>query len=457
MFSRHGRFLRDKKSRACFNREVKDFLQRSISFQHPLRLFYHKTKAVFAAIVYGFPARKMLVIGVTGTKGKTTTCNMIHQIFTEAGRKTGLLTTVNFKIGEQEESNLSNKSTMDPFSLNRRIREMADARCEVLVLEVTSHSLIQNRIWGINVDTAVLTNIAQDHLDYHSTMEQYIQAKGKLFSMLNVSPRKPGLGKVAVLNRDDAAVDFFKSFPVDQLFEYGILKGTYLGRNLEAQSDSTRFLYRVPNGEISIHLQVPGRMNVYNALAAATVATAHRIALPTIQSALEKMKPVPGRIEVIREGQPFTVVVDYAHTEDSLDQILSMFKELTSGKLILVFGATGDRDTSKRPKMGAVAHKYADTVILTNDDPYTEDPLRIAEMVRAGIPREEGHGFWQVLDRREAIRLGLEMARPGDTVIVSGMGAQEFQIVGKARIPHDDRKVVREILGRSVDIEVPHQ
>ncbi len=422
--------------------------------QSPLRLFYHKCMAVLAALLYRFPAKGMVVIGVTGTKGKTTTCNMIHQIFTQAGQRAGLLTTVNFKIGEREESNLFKQSTLSPFQLQRKIRDMAAARCEVLVLEVTSHALIQQRVWGINFDTAVFTNLAQDHLDYHETMDEYMKAKGKLFAMLNVSSRKPGVAKVSVINKDDAASDYFGKFPSDQQFEYGILKGTYVGRNLEARPNGTLFTFRIPNGEAQIDLKIPGRMNVYNALAAATVATAHRINLATIKTALESMVPVQGRIEVIQEGQPFTVVVDYAHTEDSLDQVLSMFRELTQGKLIVVFGATGDRDKTKRPKMGAVAHKYADTIVLTDDDPYTEDHLEIARMVREGIPREESHGFWQVLDRREAIHLALSLAKAGDTVVVAGKGAEEFQVVGKQHIPHDDRRVVREYLSRPMDVEI---
>lgn len=411
--------------------------------------------AVAAAIYYGFPAKNMVVIGVTGTKGKTTTSNMIHRIFMESGRKAGLLTTVNFKIGDQEDVNLSKQSTLSPFQLQAKIKEMAEARCEVLVLEVTSHSLIQSRTWGINIDTAVLTNFAQDHLDYHETMDEYMKAKGRLFAQLNSSARKPDVPKVSIINRDDAAFDYFESFPVDQQFEYGILKGTYVGRNLEPNANGTRFLLKIPNGEVAIDLHIPGRMNVYNALAAATVATAHRINLQTIKTALEKMTPVQGRLELIQEGQPFTVVVDYAHTEDSLDQVLAMFRELTTqGKLIVVFGATGDRDTSKRPKMGAVVHKYADTIILTDDDPYTEDHLKIAAMVRPGIPREEGQGFWQVLDRREAIRLALHLAKPGDTVVVAGKGAEEFQVVGRLKIPHDDRKVVRELLSQATHVDL---
>lgn len=411
--------------------------------------------AMAAALRYGFPANKMTVIAVTGTKGKTTTCNMLHQIFTEAGKKTGLLTTVNFKVGEDEETNLTKQSTISPFLLQRKLREMADVRCEVVVLETTSHAMLQSRLWGINVDTAVFTNLAQDHLDYHGTMEQYRNAKGKLFQLLNTSARKPGVPKISVVNQDDPEHDYFNAFPVDQVFEFGILKGNYAARNLVASAHGTQFLLRIPNGEMEVNLPIPGRMNVYNALAAGTVATAHRINLQTIKKALEELKPIPGRIETVQEGQPFTAIVDYAHTEDSLDQLLSMFRELTKGRLIVVFGATGDRDKTKRPKMGAVVHKYADFIVLTDDDPYTEDHLQIAAQVREGIPRREGENFWQILDRREAIRLALRQARAGDTVIIAGKGAEEFQVVGRQKIPHDDRQVLREYLAKAVDIEVP--
>jgi UDP-N-acetylmuramoyl-L-alanyl-D-glutamate--2,6-diaminopimelate ligase len=411
--------------------------------------------AMAAAIRYRFPANKMLIIAVTGTKGKTTTCNMIHHIFTEAGKKTGLLTTVNFKVGEEEETNLTKQTTISPFLLQRKLREMADVRCEVVVLETTSHAMIQSRLWGISVDTVLFTNLTQDHLDYHGTMEEYRNAKGRLFKLLNTSARKPGISKISIVNQDDPEHEYFNSFPADQVFEYGIVKGNYVARNLEADAEGTKFLLRIPNGEIDVRLNIPGRMNVYNALAAATAATAHRINLHTIKKALESMKPIPGRLELIEEGQPFTIVVDYAHTEDSLDQVLSMLRELTKGRLFVVFGATGDRDTSKRPKMGAVVHKYADFIVLTDDDPYTEDHLKIATMVREGIPRREGENFWQILDRREAIRLPLTMAKEGDTVVVAGKGAEEFQVVGRQKIPHDDRKVLREYLARAVDIEVP--
>lgn len=398
----------------------------------------------------------MLVIAVTGTKGKTSTSNMIHRIFTEAGKKTGLLTTINFKVGEDEERNTTNHTTIGPFQLQKKIREMANARCEVLVVEVTSHAILQSRLWGIAADTVVFTNLSQDHLDYHGTMEEYRNAKGKLFEQLNSSVRKPGISKISVVNQDDAEHEYFNGFPCDQLFEFGIVKGSYSARNLQPDAEGTMFLLRIPNGEIELRLPIPGKMNVYNALAAATVATAHKINLQTIKTALESMPPLPGRLEVIEEGQPFTVVVDFAHTEESLRQVLEMFRALTRGKLVVVFGATGERDTGKRPKMGAVVHGYADQIILSNDDPYGEDPLEIARMVREGIPRKEGQNFWQVLDRKEAIRLALSMAQnKEDTVIIAGKGAEAYQLIGRQRIPHDDRQVVREFLAKAVDIEVP--
>ncbi len=408
-----------------------------------------------AAIRYGFPANKMIVIAVTGTKGKTSTSNMIHRIFTEAGRKTGLLTTINFKIGEDEERNTTNHTTVSPFQLQKKIREMADARCELLVLEVTSHAVVQHRLWGINVDTALFTNLSQDHLDYHKTMERYRNAKGGLFERLNASARKPGVSKISVVNQDDPEHEYFNRIPADQLFEYGILKGAYAARNLQPNAEGTKFLLRIPNGEVEIDLKIPGQMNVYNALAAATVATAHQINLHVIKKGLESMQPLPGRLEVIEEGQPYTVVVDFAHTEESLRQVLKMFRELTKGKLIVAFGATGERDQGKRPKMGAVVHQFADQVILTNDDPYMEDPLKIAEMIREGIPRVEGQGFWQVLDRKEAIRLALSMAQTEqDTVIIAGKGAEAYQLLGRQRIPHDDRQVVRELLSRATEVDL---
>lgn len=433
-----------------------NFLRKLLPDQHPIRLFYHRVMAVMAAMLYRFPANNMEIVAVTGTNGKTTTSNMIHRIFMEAGQKCGLLTTVNFKIGDFEEPNLNKQTTVSPFLLQKKLRQMLEAGCEVVVVEATSIAMVQSRLWGVNVDTAVFTNLTEDHLEYHGSMEAYKESKGRLFAELNTSKRKPGVQKISVVNMDDPQGEYYAQFAVDQLFEYGIQKGAYVGRNIETTPNGTDFLIRIPNGEAQVHLRIPGQFNVYNAMAAATVGVAHHINIQTIGKALEKLESIPGRMEPIDEGQPFSLIVDYAHSEDALQKLLSMLKELTPGRLITVFGATGGgRDKAKRPKMGAIVHQYADLIVLTDDDPYEEDNKSIAHMVRQGIPREEGDQFWQILDRREAIRLALSVARPHDTVVICGKGAEEFQVVGRERVPHDDRQVAREMLARTIDIEVP--
>lgn len=434
---------------------MKDFLNNLLPQQHPIRLFYHKSLAMVASLFYGFPANKMTVIAVTGTKGKSTTCNIIHKILSESGRKAGLMTTVNFKIGDEEVANLTNQSTLSPFPLQKMFKRMVDAGCEIVVLEVTSHSIMQSRIWGINIDTSVFTNLAHEHLDYHGDMENYKKTKGLIFKNLNGSARKAGVAKISVINADDPEQEYFAGFPSDQQFKFGIQNGAYNARNLESSPTGTKFLLKIPNGEVEVNFKIPGRMNVYNALAASTVATAFHINLETIKKGLESMTPVPGRIEVIDAGQPFSVVVDFAHTPGSLEQLLSMFKEITKGRIITVFGACGDRDKTNRPIMGSVIDKYSDIFILTDDDPNTEDRYAIAEMVRKGVDRKEGDRFWQVLDRAEAIRLALSIAKEGDSVLICGKGAQEYQYINKGKIPFDDRKVAREILSRVIDVELP--
>ncbi|MBI4127110.1 UDP-N-acetylmuramoyl-L-alanyl-D-glutamate--2,6-diaminopimelate ligase [Candidatus Peregrinibacteria bacterium] len=434
---------------------LKNYLDRLVPRRHPIRLFYHKTLAALAAIYYGFPASQMTVIAVTGTKGKSTTANMIHAVLSEAGKSVGMLTTVNFKIGAVETANVSEQTTLSPFPLQRMLKKMRAAGCEIIVLEVTSHAIVQSRIWGVNIDTAVFTNLASEHLDYHGDFEEYRNAKGIIFKNLNPSPRKAGVAKISIVNADDPEHAYFESFQADQQFAYGIQNGAYNARNLEQRPNGTKFLLKIPNGEVNIDLKIPGRMNVYNALAAAAVGVAFHVNLETVKKALDNMPPVPGRIEIIDSGQPFTVVVDFAHTPDSLEQVLSMFKDITKGRIITVFGACGDRDTNNRPVMGGVLDKFSDIMILTDDDPHTEDHKAIAEMVRKGINRKEGDGFWQVLDRVEAIRLAISSAKEGDAVLIFGKGAQEYQFLNHKKIPHDDRKVAREILSRAVAVDLP--
>jgi len=425
-----------------------------MSPHNPLRLFYHKLKAVVAAVWYRFPSEQMTVIGVTGTNGKTTTCHLITDILREAGNKVGMITTADFRIVDQVIPNQFKMTTLSPFVTQKMLRQMVNRGCTYAVVEVTSHAMDQSRLWGVNIDCAIFTNISHEHLDYHGTKKDYIQAKGKLFASLNYSKRKPNIPKMSILNGDDPESVYFEQFVADRTYIYGLSKGSFQGLSPVFRADGTYFIYKVPNAQIDVDLPLPGQFNVENALAAATLAVALQINLDIIKKALENAGSVPGRIERIDEGQKYTVIVDYAHTPDSLEKLLAMFSELTKKRLIVVFGATGDRDRTKRPEMGKIVDKYADLILLTNDDPYTEDPIQIIEEVTKGISREEGARFWKIPNRRQAIRVALALAKEDDTVIVAGKGCEEFQVVGDQKIPSDDRHIVRDYLSRTVEVEI---
>jgi UDP-N-acetylmuramoyl-L-alanyl-D-glutamate--2,6-diaminopimelate ligase len=425
-----------------------------ISNHNPLRLLYHKLKAMAAAVYYRFPSDQMTIIGITGTNGKTTTSHLVTDILMEAGHKVGMITTADFRIVDQVIPNRYKMTSLNPFVTQRMLRDMADRGCSHAVVEVTSHAMDQNRLWGVNMDVAVFTNISHDHLDYHGTKKEYIRSKGKLFASLNYSKRKPNVPKIAIINGDDKEGKYFEQFVADRTYIYGLSKGSFQGMSPVYRSDGTYFIYKVPNDQADIDLPLPGKFNVENALAAATVGAALEINLKIIKKALSKATPVPGRLERIDEGQKYTTVVDYAHAPDSLEQLLQMFRDLTEKRLIVVFGATGDRDKTKRPDMGKIVDKYADLILLTDDDPYTEDRIEIIEGISRGIKRAEGDRFWKIPDRRQAIRVALSLAKEGDTVIVAGKGCEEFQVVGNKKIPSDDREIVRNYLSRKVEIEI---
>lgn len=431
------------------------YLKSKISDTNPLRLFYHKMMAVFASLYYRFPSRQLQVIGVTGTKGKTTTTNLIAGILTEAGYKVGMTSTINFQVGSLRWSNTTKITTLGPFFLQKLLRQMVNERCTHAVLEVSSHAILQNRVWGVNFDTAVFTNIGQDHLEYHGGFENYLRAKGLLFSRLNRSARKARIQKVSVLNQDDPNFNFFDQFVVDRKFTYGISSGTVFATDLEMLPNGSKFVLHVPNNQTEVTLNLPGEFNVYNALAAAAVGLANNINVTVLKTALEKASSIPGRFEAIDCGQKYDIIVDYAHTAESLSNLLQLYKNLTKGKLYAVFGATGGgRDKAKRPKMGAAADKYADYVILTDDDPYEEDEWQIIEDISAGIQRKDGDRFWKIPSREEAIKLALTMAQEGDTVVIAGKGAEEIQMIGGKAIPWDDRKAVRSLLSREMKVEI---
>lgn len=403
-------------------------------------LFLHKMRAIIAALLFGFPARHMTVIGVTGTNGKTTTCNLIAAIFEAAGEKVALATTIQFRIAGQERKNTTKMTTLSPWQLQKFLAEARSKKCSVAVLETTSHALAQHRVWGIPYDTAVLTNLTHDHLDFHGTFEEYRATKRRLFAM----------AKRAVINNDDEA-----TFPVQNIISYGLdQQSAIMAKRAVYEVDKTTFTAVTPLGQIPIELHLPGQFNVYNALAAISVGVLHNQPLETIKQAIESVKLIRGRMELVNLGQPFKAIVDYAHTPDAFEKIYAALKPTAKGRILHVFGATGDRDKTKRPILGEIAASNADYLFITDEDPYTEDPLKIIDAVAKGVekvkstkPKTSG-SWWKILDRRAAIRKALSMARPKDVVLVTGKGAEEAMVIGATHVPWSDRQVIEEELGR---------
>lgn len=439
---------------------IKKLLGKTFSPDSFLYETYHKARGIAAAVLAGFPARRMIVIGVTGTNGKTTTCNLLANILEETGKKVGLATTVNFWIGDKRWVNETKMTTFSPFRLQQLLRQMAAAKCRYAVIETSSHALAQHRTWGIDYDIAVFTNLTPEHLDFHRTFENYRDAKVKLFKQLFAFRRKGNTPKVAVINLDDPAAEFFTQHPADNKFFYSIdkyeaasTKESFVTANIiQASERSTAFELSTPLGNVTLDLRLPGQFNVRNALAAASAASALGLPLELIKKGLEKVTGVPGRMERIDAGQPFTVIVDYAHTPDGFEQVLSTARSFTSGKLIAVFGAAGDRDKTKRPKLGAVAGKYADIIILTEEDPASEDPLKIIEAIKTGIPAHfrESVNLFTIPMRKDAVFKAFQMSRAGDTVMLLAMGAQTKMATRKGFIPYDEREVARNLLRLTV-------
>lgn len=426
-----------------------------ISDTNPFRLLYHQIKASIAVLVYGFPSKRLNVIGVTGTNGKTTTVNLITMVLEEAGYKVGMASTINFQIGDKKWTNLNKMTSMSPFALQKMLRQMVKAGCTHCVLEVSSHALTQSRVLGVNFDTAVITNVTEDHIEYHGSFQLYLHAKGSLFKKLNRSKRKLDIPKVSAVNLDDPNFAYFDQFVVDRKYTYGMKRGTCFATDIDLHAAGSTFTLHVPNNEIEVNLNLSGEFNISNALAAATVALANNININFIKLGLERAKGVPGRQEPIDCGQPYSIVVDYAHTPDSLEKLLSLYSKITTGKVYAVFGATGGgRDKGKRPTMGGIADEFADVIILTNDDPYEENELGIIDNVAEGIKRKEGEKLWKIPHRYEAIRLALTMAKEGDAVVIAGKGCEEIQMIGGRKIPWDDRSVVRELLSREIVVEI---
>lgn len=396
----------------------------------------HWAEALLANIRYGFPARQLRVIGVTGTNGKTTTAALIAGVLEAAGYSVGVSTTAFFKIGKAVTDNELNMTVTKSFALQRLLRRMADTKVDFAVVELTSSALAQNRSWGVKPEVAVLTNISQDHLDYHGTMGRYVAAKQRMFR---------GNPKIQVLNEDDPYYAQFAKFPAQAKLSYGLKAGDVIAGGVKAGISGTSFDLHYHDYSVKTDLRLPGEYNVYNALAAAAVGFGLGISAEHVSLGLESVESVPGRMELIDQGQQFGVVVDYAHTPDALDKLWSTLKAGARGRLIAVFGATGDRDRTKRPIMGELAGRIADVIILTDEEPYTEDPVDIIRQIEPGV-KKSGKEYRVELNRRTAIAKAFALAKSGDVVAITGMGHQKYKVVGETKQPWDDRQVAREEL-----------
>lgn len=389
-----------------------------------------KALAELSCEFYDNPSKKLKLIGITGTNGKTTTCYLIQSILEKAGYKVGLIGTVN-----------SSLTTPESPDLQKELAEMVEKGFTHCVMEVSSHGLAQDRVYGTHFSVAIFTNLTHDHLDFHKDMDSYRDAKLRLFNTLSKDA-------VAIINVDDPNSKYFMEAVSGEVITYGVSQAKHELRDTKHNEFDTKVAdVRIREDEMTVKINsfdirtpLIGMPNVYNIVAAYQTALVFNVPQSTIKKGIEALKSVPGRVEQIDSGQPFKVVVDFAHSPDALQKLIETFRPLTEGKIILVFGCPGDRDKDKRPIMGKIAAKLADSVIITTDDPHSEDPKSIAKEV-AGKSKLK-----IIVDRKEAIEKALKLAKKGDTVLIAGRGHEKFQDFNGKKVSLDDVEVVRNIL-----------
>ncbi len=393
--------------------------------------------ARMAAAFYGWPSREMRLVGITGTKGKTTTSYMLKSIVEAAGLKCGLIGTTGNMIGNKRAE--THLTTPDPIELQQTLREMADAGVKVVSMEVSAHAIDMLRLDGMEFEVACYTNLSQDHLDYFHTMEAYFETKKSFFTS--------GLVRNAALNADEeTTASIQKDLTVPRL-TYGIcVNADLFARDIEISENGVSFEIRLHGADtVHITLKMTGMFNVYNALAAASCAMILGLGVDSVRAGLEAIASVPGRIEMLPTGTPYKVILDYSHSPDALKNILETVRGFTRGRLIALFGCGGDRDEGKRPMMGEIGGQLADFCILTSDNPRSEDPMAILEAIEEGI-KPTGRPYTVIENRREAIRHALSMAREGDVIVLAGKGHETYQEIRGVRHPFDEKVVVQELL-----------
>lgn len=391
-----------------------------------------KALALMCAEFYHNPHKKLKIIGVTGTNGKTSTTYMIKQILEFAGKKVGLIGTIAYSNGKEKISD-SVLTTPESQQLYRMFYSMQSSGCEYCVMEVSSQALAQERCYGIDFECAVFTNLTTDHLDYHKTLENYYASKGKLFAQ----------SKISLINADDKNGQFVFGFVKGKalFFSTKNKNADFYAHEISLKKDGCGYSL----GKEKVEVSIPGEFTVYNSLGAVACCNTLGISLSDCVSALKKIKGVPGRAEVIQTGKPFTVIIDYAHTPDAIENILSTVKMVSFGKIVVLFGCGGDRDKSKRPLMAKAAAENADYVIITTDNPRTEVPNEIIEDILPGI-RNTQTPCAVIPDRTYAIEYALKNAKENDTIVLCGKGHEKYQIIGNKKYPYDEKEIVRKYL-----------
>jgi UDP-N-acetylmuramoyl-L-alanyl-D-glutamate--2,6-diaminopimelate ligase len=395
--------------------------------------------AELAATLLGRPARRLRVAGVTGTDGKTTTTHIAGHILEHAGRRAGSMSTVAFRVGPDETYNQSGQTTIEAPEVQAWLARMVAGGVEYAVIEATSHALVQHRVGACDFDVAAFTNVGFDHLDYHRTWDEYLEAKARLIDLTATAAPK-GLPKTAVLNRDDVSWERLSQRPIERRWSYSIDNQAEI-RAVDTWGDAngSRFHLLTPEGEADVEFRLPARFNVYNALCAAGVCLALGLTVAEVAAGLSTFRGVAGRLEPIEMGQDFKVYIDFAHSAGALASALRELRPLASGRLIAVFGSTA-RSDHDRPGMGRAAAEGADYFLITTDDPLDEDPFAIAADVQAGVVgREAPRDYAIVLDRRRAIRDAIAMARAGDVVLLAGKGHERTMLTAAGQEPWDER------------------
>jgi UDP-N-acetylmuramoyl-L-alanyl-D-glutamate--2,6-diaminopimelate ligase len=400
-----------------------------------------RVMAVLADAFYQHPTQKLQLIGITGTNGKTSTTHMIEKIMRAAGRNTGLIGTIHTKIGDQTFD--TKNTTPESLTLQKTFSKMLQHQVDTAIMEVSSHALDLGRVHGCDFDIAVFTNLTQDHLDYHGSMTEYRRAKGLLFAQLGNSfnPEKP---KYAVLNADDEAAEEYKRSTSAHVITYGVNQPSHIrATDIKMENNGTRFTLSIEGKSYQVQIKLVGLFSVYNVLAAIATSIAANVPISTIIDTLKEIEGVQGRFELVHAGQDFAVVVDYAHTPDSLGNAIQTLKEFVKGSLFVIVGCGGDRDKSKRPIMAGIAATHADVAIFTSDNPRSEDPDQILKDMEAGAQQGD---FKTIIDREEAIRYAIERAKKDDIILIAGKGHETYQIIGQEVVDFDDREVAKKVI-----------